>query len=80
MKALLPAALFMLVLAAPALAFQCPMDMAKIDAALQTAELSNEQKARVTALREEGEQQHASGNHQASMDALAEAKEILGIQ
>lgn len=80
MKALIPAALLTLVLAAPAFAFQCPMDMAKIDAALPTAQLTDEQKARVMELREEGEQQHASGNHQASVDALAEAKEILGIQ
>src|SRR3546814_19142083 len=78
MKALIPAALVFLgltgALAGPAFAFQCPADMAKIDAALQTAELTDDQKAQVTELREEGEQQHASGNHQASVDALAEAK------
>ncbi|HEY9550120.1 MAG TPA: hypothetical protein VIR45_11520 [Kiloniellaceae bacterium] len=84
MKALIPAALVFLgltgALTGPAFAFQCPADMAKIDAALQTAELTDDQKAQVMELREEGEQQHASGNHQASVDALAEAKEILGIQ
>src|SRR3546814_13606369 len=83
-KALIPAALVFLgvngALTGPAFAFQCPADMAKIDAALQTAELTDDQKAQVMELREEGEQQHASGNHQASVAALAEAKEILGIQ
>jgi len=80
MKAFVPAALLTLALAGPAYAFQCPADMAKIDAALQTAQLTDEQKARVTELRDQGEQLHASGQHQASVDALAEAKEILGVQ
>ncbi|HEY9538460.1 MAG TPA: hypothetical protein VIS03_12795 [Kiloniellaceae bacterium] len=80
MKALISAVVLSFTLASPAFAFQCPTDMAAIDAALQTAELTDEQKARVMELREEGEQLHSSGQHQASVDALAEAKEILGIQ
>lgn len=84
MKALIPAALLSLGLTAavagPAFAFQCPTDMAAIDAALQTADLTQEEEARVMELRNEGEQLHESGQHQASVDALAEAKEILGIQ
>src|SRR3546814_13659970 len=59
MKALIPAALVFLgltgALAGPAFACQCPADMAKIDAALQTAELTDDQKAQVMELREEGE-------------------------
>lgn len=66
-------------LAAPAFAFQCPTDMAEIDAAIQTASLSDADMARVKELRAEGEALHASGDHQASVDALAEAKAILGI-
>ena len=66
-------------LAVPAFAFQCPADMAEIDAALQTASLSAEDLARVQELRAEGERLHAAGQHQASVDALAEAKAILGI-
>jgi hypothetical protein len=53
--------------------------MAAIDAALQTASLSEADKARVMELRATGEAEHAAGNHQASVDALAEAKKLLGI-
>jgi hypothetical protein len=67
-------------LSAPAFAFQCPADMAKIDEALQTAELSEEQKQRVQELRDEGERLHEEGQHQESVDTLAQAKEILGIE
>jgi hypothetical protein len=84
MKALIPAALLSLVLtgalAGPAFAAQCPADIAKIDAALQSSSLSDAEKAEVMALRDEGEQQHSSGQHQQSMATLAQAKEMLGIQ
>jgi hypothetical protein len=80
MKALIPAALLSFALAGPAFAFQCPSNIAAIDAALQTAQLTDEQKARVMALRDQGQQLHSSGQHQASVDTLAQAKEILGIQ
>lgn len=63
----------------PAMAFQCPADMAAIDAALATASLSAEDKAKVEALRKKGEELHAAGNHDASVTALAEAKALLGI-
>lgn len=72
-------AVFLALLAAPALAFQCPADMAAIDAALETATLSDADLAKVKELRALGESEHAAGNHQASVDALAEAKEILGL-
>lgn len=68
-----------LLLATPAFAFQCPADMAAIDAALATASLSAEDLARVQELRAEGERLHAAGEHQASVDALAEARALLGI-
>lgn len=64
----------------PALAFQCPTDMAAIDEALQTAELSEEQRQQVDELRAEGERLHGEGQHEQSMAALAEAKEILEIE
>ncbi|MEO3431282.1 hypothetical protein AAFN88_20670 [Pelagibius sp. CAU 1746] len=80
MKALIPAALLSLAFAAPAFAFQCPTDIAKIDQALQAASLGDDQKAQVMELRNEGERLHQGGEHQASVDALAQAKEILGIQ
>lgn len=68
-----------LLFATPALAFQCPADLAAIDAALAGASLSAEDLARVQELRAEGERMHAAGEHQPSVDALAEARALLGI-
>ena len=73
------AALLAAALASPAFASQCPPDMAEIDAALETASLSEDVMAKVKELRATGEAEHAAGNHQASVDALAEAKALLGI-
>jgi hypothetical protein len=72
-------ALSLLVLPATAFANQCPAMMAEIDAALQTASLSDEDRARVVELRTQGEEQHQAGDHAASEATLAEAKTILGI-
>ncbi|WP_193369545.1 hypothetical protein [Pelagibius marinus] len=80
MKALVSAALLSLALAGPAFASQCPSDIAKIDQALQTASLSADQKAQVMELRNEGERLHQGGQHAASVETLAQAKEILGVQ
>ena len=63
-----------------ALAYHCPADMKKIDAALAASpKLTAEQMTQVTKLRAEGEAQHKAGSHQASVDKLAEAMAILGI-
>ena len=78
MKMLITASLLAF-LAAPAFAFQCPADMKAIDAALETATLNEADLARVKELRATGEAEHAAGNHQASVDALAEAKKLLGL-
>ena len=78
MRVLITAGLLAL-LAAPASAFQCPADMAAIDAALESATLDESTAAKVKELRELGEMEHEAGNHQASVDALAEAKALLGI-
>jgi hypothetical protein len=79
MKMILPLAAA-LAFATPAFASQCPGDMTKIDAALQTASLSEAELAEVTALRATGEQQHASGDHAGSIETLAKAKKILEIE
>ena len=65
--------------AAPAFASQCPGMMAEIDAALETASLSEADMARVKELRAQGEAQHAAGDHPASEASLAEAKALLGL-
>lgn len=80
MKKLLSALALSALLWSPALAGQCPADMSKIDAAMQTAQLSEEDKAKVMELRTKGEELHAAGNHDESVATLAEAKKMLGIE
>jgi hypothetical protein len=65
---------------APALAFQCPSDIAKIDEAMSSAELTEAQMQQVMDLRDEGARLHDEGQHQEAVDTLAQAKEILGIE
>ncbi|WP_159593012.1 hypothetical protein [Chelativorans xinjiangense] len=72
-------ALSLLAFPVTALANQCPALMAEVDAALETADLSDEDRARVMELRTQGEQQHQAGDHAASEASLAEAKTLLGI-
>ncbi|REE93563.1 hypothetical protein [Cupriavidus plantarum] len=74
------AALVLLAASGVALAHNCPNEMKAIDAKLATKPaLSQEDQAKVTKLRAEGEAQHKAGNHDASMKSLGEAKKILGI-
>jgi len=54
--------------------------MKKIDAALPTAKLSAADMGKVKSLRAKGEEQHKSGQHSESMNTLAEAKKMVGIQ
>ena len=80
MKTLLISGALMLV-ALPAYAFHCPMDMKKIDTALsQNPDLSPQQLAEVRDLRAQGEAYHRAGNHQQSVEVLARAMQILHIQ
>ncbi|MEX0957898.1 MAG: hypothetical protein WDZ63_01280 [Burkholderiales bacterium] len=63
-----------------AFAFHCPADMKKIDAALaENPSLSSSQLAEVKKYRAKGEELHKSGKHQESVDTLAKAMKILGI-
>jgi len=66
---------------APAAAFanQCPALMAEIDAALPSATLTDDAKTQVMELRAKGEELHSAGDHDGSIEALEEAKGILGI-
>ena len=80
MKRIVIAAILNAILAGPALAGQCPVDMKKIDAALaQNPSISAAQLAEVTKLRAQGEAEHKSSQHGASVKTLANAMEILGI-
>lgn len=63
-----------------ALAFHCPADMKKIDAAMaKSPKISAAQMTEVKKLRADGETSHKSGKHQESVDTLAKAMKILGI-
>jgi hypothetical protein len=74
------AAVVGVLVAAPAFANQCPMDMSKIDEAMKTAELSETDHAEVMKLRAEGEALHNAGDHAKSVETLAKAKQMLGIE
>lgn len=64
-----------------ALAFHCPADMKKIDAALSKSPgLSADQLAEVRKHRADGEALHKAGKHQESVDTLARAMKILNIR
>lgn len=64
-----------------ALAFHCPADMKKIDAAMaKNPKLSAAQTADVKKYRAEGEALHKAGKHQESVDTLAKAMKILDIK
>ena len=64
-----------------AFAFQCPVDVKKIDAALaNNPSISASQLASVKELRDSGEANHKAGKHQMAVDELAKAKAILGIK
>ena len=77
----LAAALALVAFSAPALAFHCPNDMAKIDAALAgNPDLSAGQMAEVAQLRASGETLHNGGKHADAVAALGAAMEILGVQ
>lgn len=70
----------MVIFSGAALAFHCPADMKKIDAALdKKPTLSAEQMAEVKKLRADGEAFHKAGKHQESVDTLAKAMKILGV-
>ena len=66
--------------ATPAVAFHCPQEMAKIDKALAAKpKLSEADLAKVGQLRARGEELHKAGQHQESLDTLAQAEKMLGI-
>lgn len=71
----------LLLLAGEALAFHCPVDMKKIDAAMAAnPALDADKLAEVKQLRSEGEVLHKAGRHQESVDTLAKAMAILKIE
>ena len=70
---------FSLAAAGPALPGRCPMEIAAIDKALPTAQLSAAEKQKVMELRNQGDAAHKAGNHPESERLLDEAKRMLKI-
>ncbi|MBV1788219.1 hypothetical protein KQ940_09145 [Marinobacterium sp. D7] len=77
LKTTLATAVCAVVLSSPALASHCPMDAKSIDAALTKMALSDEVKAQVQALRDEGMKLHEAGKHQDAEKSLAQAMRML---
>jgi hypothetical protein len=80
MKIRIAVGIALLVFSAGALAFHCPADMKKIDAALaKNPQLTKTQMDQVKKLRADGEKLHKAGKHQESVDTLARAMKMLKI-
>lgn len=62
-----------------ALAGQCQVDLAKIDAALAKAKLDKDMKQEVTDLKDQAAKLCGAGNEQQGLDVTAQAKQILNI-
>ncbi|MBO6521874.1 MAG: hypothetical protein JJ900_15915 [Rhodospirillales bacterium] len=73
------AAALLVLASAPAFAGSCPLQMSKIDKALESASLSAADMGKVKGLRAKGEALHKAGKHAESVKTLKEAQEILGI-
>ena len=71
------AAAFASVLATPALAYQCDAIIMLIDQKLPEQELSPEQMAELRRLRDEGQRLHEQGQHEASMEVLGRAQQMM---
>ena len=75
----LAAATVVAFLSVPALAGQCPALIDQIDAALAADPgLSDDAKAEIVALRDQGEALHNEGKHDESVAALQQALQMLG--
>lgn len=81
MKRTIALAAGLMFVAGTAMAMHCPKDMKEIDDALaKHPKLTQQQMQDVKKYRAEGEELHKAGKHQESVDTLAKAKSILGLQ
>ncbi len=67
----------LVLIAAPAYAFHCPLDIAAIDNGLAKARVSAEVKAEAKALRDAGAALHAAGKHGEAIDKLSAAMRLI---
>ena len=80
MKTILLATAFSLALSTTSYAGQCQDDIAKIDDALATQELTKDQRAQLDDMRNQAVQLCGAGNETEGLDVTAEAKAMLNIQ
>lgn len=76
----LTALLLLCLLSIPAHAASCDEELKKITDALETADLSDDQRAQVIDLKEQAEELCKSGNPDDAQEVLKEAKDMLSIQ
>ncbi len=67
----------LVLLSAPAYAFNCPLNVKAIDAGLAKISLAAATKAEVTALRDAGNALHAAGKHKESVAKLDAAMRLI---
>ena len=80
MKTIVLAASFVTALSTASFAGQCQDDIEKIDAALQTQNLSADERAQLEDMRNQAVQLCGAGNENEGLDVTAEAKAMLNIQ
>ena len=80
MKTLILAAAVLAAVSTQSFAGQCQDDIAKIDAALASQELTKDQKAQLDDMRNQAVQLCGAGNEAEGLDVTAEAKAMLNIQ
>lgn len=66
--------------AIPAAAGQCEDDIAKIETALTTMELSPDERAQIEDMKKQAQELCAAGNEEEGLDVTAEAKAMLNIE
>ena len=71
------AAAFVTVLAGPALAYQCEAFIRLLDQKMADQNLGKERMVELRRLRDEGQRLHEQGRHEASMEALTKAEQML---
>ncbi len=75
--AALTAAVALMLFAAPASAFHCPLDAKAIDNGLAKAAISADAKAEAKQLRDEGEALHNAGDHKGAIDKFSTAMCVI---
>ncbi len=80
MKSVIAAALLITAQSAFALAGPCQDDLARIDQALASGNVSPEQRSQIEDMRNQAVQLCGAGNEQEGVDVLSEAKAMLEIE